>query len=307
MTGLTSLANWVRGQPALRRAARSTVGMLPDAKWTVNVPDLGRVRIRLRRHRWFLWEPFGAHDGPLFAAFERLIQPGDVVYDIGGNIGVYSRIMAQWFGASHVVAIEPMAENFALLQENLTLGNIRSTALHLAASDHNGEETLQVDDVTSGTAVLDSVSHGEASEGRRAAGLPPRTETVQVERLDDLVVRAALPPPAMMKIDTEGAEVAVLAGGEQTLRRHHPRLAIALHGVDKAAGTIALLSDLGYTCAGPVHDRDDGAPTWRALRAEDAPRLANNNIVAAFEPDVVLRPIGTRPAGPRTATSKAGA
>lgn len=302
---LSSITTWVRRQPTMLRAARGTVGMIPDVKWTVRVPDLGRVRIRLRRHRWFLWEAFGIHDGPLFAAFERLIQPGDVVYDIGANIGVYARIMSQWFGASNVIAIEPMAENFALLQDNVALGNIRATTLNLAASDRNGEETLQVDDVTSGTAVLDSVAHGEASEGRRAAGLPPRTETVRVERLDDLVVRAALPPPAMMKIDTEGAEVAVLGGAEQTLRRHHPRLSIALHGVDKAEGTIGLLTSLGYTCAGPVHERAGDTPTWRPLRADDAPRLANNNIVAAFEPELVRTPIGSRGPGPRAATSQA--
>jgi FkbM family methyltransferase len=289
---LTPVANWVRGHPAIRRTAHAAVGAIPDLRWTVRVADLGRVRIRLRRHRWFLWEAFGEHDGPLFAAFERLIRPGDVVYDIGANIGVYARVMAQWFGASYVVAIEPMVDNFELLQENIALGDIRAVALHLAASDRTGEETLQVDDVTSGTAVLDSVAHGAPSAGRRSAGLPPRTESVRVERL-------ALPPPAMIKIDTEGAEIQVLAGAERTLRAHRPRLSIALHGVDKAEGTLRLLTRLGYTCAGPVRDAPTAPPTWRELRPDDAQRLANNNIVAAFEAELVREPITTRPAGPR--------
>lgn len=302
---LTPLANWVRRQPMLRRAAHGCVSAIPDARWTTNVEHLGKVRIRLRRHRWFLWEAFGGHDGPLFAAFDRLIRDGDVVWDVGANIGVYTRVIRQWFHAGPIVAIEPMADNFALLEANIALGGLRDvTALRLALSDRSGEETLQVDDVTSGTAVLDSVAGGEASAGRRAAGLPPVTERVKLERLDDLIARDHLPPPAMMKIDTEGAEVHVLRGAMETLKAHRPRLSIALHGVDKATGTIEVLDAAGYRVAGEVFEPGDTArrhAVWRMLRVEDAPRLANNNVIAAAEADadVIRSPLSDRAPGSR--------
>lgn len=277
---LTPLANWVRRRPSLRWAAHRAIWAIPDIQRTVTVEGLGPVRIRLRRHRWFLWEPLGEHEGSIFAAFQRLVRPGDVAWDIGANIGVYTRALRQWFKAGPIVAVEPMEENFVLLEQNVRLGSLdRVQCLRLALSDQEGTESLQIDDVTSGTAVLDSISGGAPSAGRRSVGLPSRTEQVRVARLDDLVRHGGLPAPAFMKIDTEGAEVRVLAGAEQILREHPVRMAIALHGPDKAAGTIEILARFGYVCYGRVSQSQGNE--WRELRLADAPRLVNNNVIAA--------------------------
>jgi len=290
----------------LRRAAHTAVRLIPDVPWTTTIAGLGPVRIRLRRNRWFLWERFGQYDGPILSAFATFIRPGDVVWDVGANIGVYTRVIKQWFHAGAVIAVEPMSENFALLTENIRLSGASDiTALQIALADRSGEETLQIDDVTSGTAVLDSIAGGEASQGRRSVGLPPRSESVRVRTVDELVASGEVPPPAVMKIDTEGAEVKVLAGALRTLRDHRPRLAIALHGTDKAEGTIRLLNEAGYTCAGDTKAAD-GTRVWRELRAEDAARVGNNNIVAAFEGDLVLTrpPKWTVPGTPPAPASK---
>src|SRR5215212_4080112 len=120
----TPLADWVRKQPLLRKAAHRAVRFIPDSRLTVKVPDLGRLRIRLRRHRWFLWSNFAESDALTLGMFNRLIRPGDVVYDIGANIGLYTRVMVQWFEAGRVIAFEPMRENIELLQANIALGAI---------------------------------------------------------------------------------------------------------------------------------------------------------------------------------------
>ena len=294
---LTSLANFVRRQPPLRWAAHKAIGLIPDVPRTVRVDSLGPVRIRLRRHRWFLWERFGEHDGLIFAAFERLVRPGDAVWDIGANIGVYTRVVRQWFRAGPVVAIEPMTENFTLLEENVRLGDLKDVhCLRLALSDTEGSETLQVDDVTSGSAVLDSVSGGAPSAGRRSVGLPPRTEIVRIARLDDLLKGSSLPRPQVMKIDTEGAEVKVLAGAEHLLRHSDVRMAIALHGADKAAGSIEVLARFGYVCYGFV--RGAPQPVWRRLSLADAPHLANNNVVAGSAREAAVLEPPPRTEGP---------
>lgn len=284
---LTSFADWVRSRPLLRRCAHRAVRLIPDVRYSVRVPELGPVRIRLRRHRWFLWENFAHSDTLVFGTFDRLIRPGDVVYDIGANIGLYTRVMHTWFGAGRIIAFEPMCENFELLQANIALGNIQDQvqAFPIALSDSEGEEELQIDDMTSGTAVLSSVSGGEASVGRREFGLPPLSERVTIAMLDRFIEREKLPPPNMMKIDTEGAEVKVLLGGRETLKRHRPRLAIALHSDDKAAATIKLLDELGYACFGNVKTAAGtaGQTTYRQLHANDAQLLANNNIVASCD------------------------
>lgn len=292
MVILTPIANFIRSRPFLRRQAHLAVRMIPDLPWTVRVPELGSVRIRLRQHRWFLWEKFGQGDTLMLGVFNRLIQHGDVVYDIGANIGVYTRVMAQWFGAGKIIAFEPMSQNFDLLRANIDLPKLgyRVKTFRVALSDVEGEEELQIDDMNSGTAVLNSVSGGAASDGRQSFELPPLTERVKIARLDDLIEREHLPPPRMMKIDTEGAEVKVLRGARNTLTTHRPRLAIALHGEDKARDTITFLHELGYIVCGFVAEPDNrvGGSTYRQLSPGDAPILVNNNIVASFDPGDVM-------------------
>jgi FkbM family methyltransferase len=257
--------------------------MIPDVPCTISVPELGRVRIRLRRHRWMLWEQFARSDTLTFGMFARLIRPGDVAYDIGANIGIYSRVMHQWFGAARVIAFEPMRDNFALLQRNIALGLLQPiiTPHRIALSDADGEEQLQIDDMSSGTAVLSSVSGGQPSIGRSEFGLPALSESVHVVMLDHFIAQHQLARPTMMKIDTEGAEVKVLRGARQTLLDHPVRICLATHGDDKARDSIALLNDFGYSVFGFVQGGAARRGEYRELAAADGAKLANNNLVAS--------------------------
>ncbi|HQY88136.1 MAG TPA: FkbM family methyltransferase, partial [Tepidisphaeraceae bacterium] len=146
----------------------------------------------------------------------------------------------------------------------------------MALSDHDGSESLQIDDVMGGTAVLDSVSHGEASASRQRLGLKPKTETVSIRTLDRLIDEAKLPKPDVMKIDTEGAEAIVLKGAEGVLKNKRPRLLIALHGEQPARATLELLHKHGYICYGTTSK----GPETRPLTLADAVSLQDNNIIA---------------------------
>jgi FkbM family methyltransferase len=290
-TLLNSMARGIRRSPRLLKLARSVVFLIPDVAWTANVAPLGRLRIRLRRHRWFMYQDFRTSDAVMIAIFNRLVRPGDTVFDIGANIGVYTRFVVHALGAGKVVAFEPMSGNLELLRENVRLGDIedRCQVLPVALGASDGEENLQIDDVTSGTAVLDSISGGQASQGRQHHGLKPAIERVRVRKLDTLMREGSLPTPAVMKIDTEGAEAIVLEGAIETLRAHRPRLTIALHGPDKALATLNVLERAGYLAFGAV--RDEQGVRYRRLHAPDAERIANNNIVACAEPGVLEEPI----------------
>lgn len=282
-TMLRTVVNGIRKSPALNSMARACVKAIPDRKHITNMRDIGPVAIRLRRHRYLLWEHPLIHDAFMVSLFARLIRRDDVVYDIGANIGLYTRIMRQWFGASYLYAFEPMLENRELLEENIRLGNMQGICeiSALALSDAPGKEELQIDDMNSGSAVLNSISGGEASTGRAHFGLPPKTETVELETLDAFVNRSGIRPPNMMKIDTEGAEVKILIGGRETIRTHKPRMAIALHGKDKAKGTLEQLEILGCPAYGMV--REGSSIIYRRLAVADFDRLGNNNILASYD------------------------
>ncbi len=249
------------------------------------------MRFRLRQQRWYLWEPFAKSDRFMLGVFTRIVRPGDVVYDVGANIGIYVRILSQWFGASRVLAFEPMTRNIELLRQNVELGNLgeRVEIFPLALGDTDGEEDLQIDDVRSSTAALDRVTGGEASAGRRHFDLAPATERVMVARLDTLHAGRDLPAPDVLKIDVEGAEALVVAGARETLSKHRPRLAVATHGPDRAAETIAALETLGYFCYGFV--ARGGQRAYARVHAADGGLLANNNFIASTIEDDVRDPI----------------
>ena len=215
----------LRSNRSVRIIGRKVVRFMPDIQITRDHPYLGVIRLRLRRHRWLLLNDFSDAHSYMFGVFDRLVERGAVVYDIGANIGIYTRILINWFHASKVYAFEPMKDNRVLLKSNIKLGKLEGKVhvYECALGDRNGEEELQVDDVLSSTAVLDRVGGGFASEGRKQLNLPPITERVSVMKLDDLVHEQKLDAPNVIKIDTEGAEVLVLEGAQKTLEKYKPK------------------------------------------------------------------------------------
>ena len=275
------LINWIRRHSMLRRLARSAVLLVPDWPVTKNVRALGRFRFGLRRHRWLLsGDCFEGHRLVL-GMFSRLIRPDDVFYDVGANIGYYTRFILNHFPVSHIVAFEPMSANVRMLRKNVELGGEqhRVTILPFALGDVNEQEELQIDDVGDGSAVLDRISGGQPAEPRRIYGLKPKTERIDVRRLDDVISQYHLRPPNVIKIDTEGAERIVLQGAKATLQQHKPRLAIALHGPDHARETLEFLWELGYVAYGIVSE--DQQRVYRRLEPANATRLYDNNIVSS--------------------------
>ena len=244
------LAYWLRTRPHLGRLALSLV---PDLPWTVEIAGIGPVRIHLRRNRSFwLRKPLESEEIP-FAMLRHLVRPGDVVYDAGANLGLYSRYLITGLKAGRVIACEPVAENLKLLRRNLELGGIASrvTVLPVALADEDGTLTFQVDDVQTTSGTLSKVTGGLPSVGRQNVRLGPLTTEVVCRSLDSLVAEG-LPKPDVIKVDVEGAEAFLLRGAITLLTQHGPRLVVELHGSEVAREVIALLASCGYTCAGKV-------------------------------------------------------
>ena len=143
--------------------------------------------------------------------FDRL-KPGDVVWDVGANVGMYTLLMARAVGPrGKVYAFEPMRGCYERLGENISLNGLDNVvALSVALGRERSEMQLAVE------------SEGLEGDHRlvRAAALAEdrRTETVQVVPGDELRRERALALPNLVKLDVQGAEEDVLLGMEQTLR-----------------------------------------------------------------------------------------
>ena len=139
---------------------------------------------------------------------ERLTQ-GAVFFDIGSYFGWYSLLLAKRCKAS-VYAFEPVAANYEVLVENIRLNafeNVRT--FQMAMSDRVGE-----------------VSFLTPAAGNRGDGriLDEGGQRVPATTLDAFVAEHGITKIDAMKIDVEGAEVRLLAGGRDTLTRFRPMI-----------------------------------------------------------------------------------
>ena len=175
---------------------------------------------------------------------ERSVRPGDVLWDVGANIGAYSLIAASLSReATQVVAVEPAFANFGALSDNVLLNGFQDVVVPLPVllGDRTGLVTIGYRDAAAGAA-----EHEVGGNGLRTLAY----------RFDDLVQAIGLPAPTLLKIDVDGAEAAVLAGAAGTLRRPELRsvlVEIARVGGDQVAG---VLSEGGFELVERVDERD---------------------------------------------------
>ena len=159
----------------------------------------------------------------------RAIEPGDVVLDVGANIGFFSLLMALLAGpAGQVVSFEPAADNLVRLQHNIALNGLQSiTVVAQPASDVAGEVTFHLNsDNSGGHSIWDPGRFPPNTQSRAN----PRTVSLRATTIDAELARLGLGPPKLIKIDTEGAEHAVLRGATGLLAgRKVPYIIAELH------------------------------------------------------------------------------
>lgn len=162
--------------------------------------------------------------------FLEILRPGDVVFDIGANIGWYSLLAARHVGpAGRVVAFEPDLDNAALVQRNATSNGLTNmTVVPAAVTDQNGWATFLNKGSLEGRLDKDdddAQRQRRAKRDQRVRGTVP----VPMLSLDTWIEQIRQAPPSLIKIDIEGAEIAALRGMTETLRSAQPTLIIELH------------------------------------------------------------------------------
>jgi len=170
----------------------------------------------------------GTYEPDLVAAAQKLIQPGDVVYDVGANVGYISLVSAQLSGKSgKVFAFEALPVNVDRLLKNVLINALESriTITHAAVIDTVQPVTFLTHPSGAMGKALGSSGRDEQYNGRI---------TVPGLALDAFVYDENNPAPDVIKIDIEGGEGSALAGMPRLLAEKSPILLIELHG-EKAA------------------------------------------------------------------------
>jgi FkbM family methyltransferase len=146
---------------------------------------------------------------------ETRIGAGEVFYDIGANIGVYSLVAAKKpGGGARVYSFEASYASIASLCANIVLNGVEAdvTPMPVALSDRTAMNVFSLRDLEPG-AARHALGAGDPEDGPAVFRQP-----VMTFRLDDLIDTFRLPPPNHIKLDVDGGELAVLEGAARALR-----------------------------------------------------------------------------------------
>jgi len=209
-------------------------------------------------------EQFGAHTRNELALLRSFVNAGDLIYDVGAHIGTFAIPLALAAGENgQVIAIEADAESFALLRQNLVSSGLQSRVtpcLGIAGGRDIPYRRVGVDRHTSATYFVPD----------------PEGVTLPPIALDDLTDRSSPPRRvAMIKIDVEGMELAVLRSAERTIRRDRPVLYVEISIAQMARYGVTLpevaafLAPFDYRCFRNIGDRNSTQDAFELIELGD--------------------------------------
>jgi FkbM family methyltransferase len=195
------------------------------------------------------WRGWYAHR--ILHCIDQYLRPDMTLVDVGANQGEVSLFAARRLTQGQVIAFEPIQANYERLQANVRLNGLTNVIAHnCCLGDERGEAALYAPAAFSpdqeigwneGTSTMYAADQDVAVCG-----------TAEVHRLDDVLESMAATRFDLLKIDVEGAELPVLRGATESIRRYRPIILLEVNSdTFQAAGysaedVCALLRGLGY-------------------------------------------------------------
>jgi FkbM family methyltransferase len=170
------------------------------------------------RITWFRMNTFETKEPETLDWIDAQVRDGDVLFDVGGNVGIYALYAALRHPLASVVVFEPEYANLHLLRDNIMANGLsaRIQVYPVAVGDRTGLSKLHVQDLTPGAAMhTESGTPLSTTESGEPVVLSEGTWAVT---LDDFCAQAGLWPNAI-KVDVDGGEGRVLAGATNALSR----------------------------------------------------------------------------------------
>ncbi len=164
----------------------------------------------------------------------NLIKPGQVVLDIGANIGTHTLSFAKMVQPDgFVFSFEPQRISFEFMCANVVANNLTNVfPMHAGVSDQSGKIYVPIVDPTKKANAAAFAIRGYS------AGDPVDIVTVDSLRLGRC---------NLIKADVEGMEFPVLLGARQTIETHRPILFVENNYEEHSEKIISLIKDLGYS------------------------------------------------------------
>lgn len=186
-------------------------------RYSVQVPDFIADR-----------ESFDHYEKDRFLSMELNLKKGDILFDVGSELGWQSAIYAKFVGAENMCLFEPAAELWPTIKQvweanNLEVPLMTSRVLVSNKTGGVGLVNRRCWPSEAQKEPLESYDNWAAIHSFVVSGELPEV------RLDDFVKFNAMPTPQAITMDVEGAEGRVLEGAWDVLLNQRPLVWVSIH------------------------------------------------------------------------------
>lgn len=187
----------------------------------------------------------GRYESDLVWGIDNLLPQGSFVLEAGTNIGIYSLMFAQKVVAGRVFGFEPLPEARSVAERHILINGIDNIELSASALGANvGKAEIH---------LFDGMPQGHASLADIAPG-KSHSYVCDVTTIDRFVEARHITELHLIKLDVEGAELAALRGGRQTIIDMQPVVFVEINFETTAAfqyvpqDIIDWFETLSYSC-----------------------------------------------------------
>lgn len=175
--------------------------------------------------------------------FKNTIKPDSVVLDIGANMGQYACRLNKIIKNGAIYSFEPYQKNyFSLLKMKKLLNMDNVNPIHSAISEKKGTLKLMIP-VIDKNLIVGTQAVLEEFKRTDYENVKYYEEIVSVNTIDSFVAENNINRIDFIKIDTEGAEIGILKGGIESIRKYTPVLSVE---ISPASVELNFIYELGY-------------------------------------------------------------
>jgi len=172
------------------------------------------------------------YEADILKMLDKYLDRNSVVFDIGANIGNHTLYWGKRARVKKIYSFEPVLTTYQILEKNIAINKLENivTPFNIGLSDQDGHADIEYYSMAGiGSTHLTQSENGE----------------MIVQRLDSLPLLDQLERVDFVKIDVEGFECKVLAGGSSFFQKYKPVVFIESWEWN-AAKTDSILRSYGY-------------------------------------------------------------